>query len=364
MLKKFGSAFLAVLLLSSFRAGAISAKSFALVEGETGRLIYGQNIHTRLPMASTTKIMTGLLACESGRLDDTFTVPASAAGTEGSSMYLTAGERLTLRELTYGLLLVSGNDAANAIACCLDGSVEHFAERMNTRARELGLVDTHYMNPSGLDGSAHYTTALDLARLAAAAMKNGDFAQIVGTYKKQVPGNGAPNGRTLVNHNELLKTYDGAVGVKTGFTKKSGRCLVSCAKRNGVTLVAATLSGHDDWNDHMALLNYGFGVMKRVRLLESRPDIPVPVAGGLSAEVPCRYDSTLEVSLQSVELPRVVMHILLPPFVYAPVAEGQKVGEIVFTLSGAPIAQTDLYASSSVASEKPDRFKSFWKSIF
>jgi D-alanyl-D-alanine carboxypeptidase len=184
-------------------------------------------------MASTTKIMTGLLACESGRLDETFTVPAEALKVEGSSMGLVAGEKLTLRELTYGLLLESGNDAAGAIACLMDGSIPAFAERMNRRAGELSLTGTHFANPSGLDDAAHYTTALDLARLGAVAMKNAEFSAIVSTYTARVPYNGIQSGRLLCNHNELLNLYEGTIGIKTGYTRRSGRCLVSCAVRNG-----------------------------------------------------------------------------------------------------------------------------------
>jgi D-alanyl-D-alanine carboxypeptidase len=312
-------------MLSAVRAGAISARCYALIEGESGRLLNGQNTSAHMPMASTTKIMPGLLAFESGKLNETFTVSADAIRVEGSSMGLVAGETLTLRDITYGLLLESGNDAANVIAYILGGSIAGFAEQMNDKARALGLSNTHYENPSGLDGPEHYTSALDLARLGAIAMKNPEFATIVSTYKKQVPYNGIQNGRTLVNHNELLRMYDGTLGIKTGFTKKSGRCLVTCAKRGDVTLVAATLNGPDDWNDHIALMDYGFGALKRTRLLASKPVVTANVVGGVADTVACRYDDRLEASLTANEAPRVVMHTVLPPFVYASVEDSALV---------------------------------------
>jgi serine-type D-Ala-D-Ala carboxypeptidase (penicillin-binding protein 5/6) len=278
MLKKIISA-LAAVLITATPCEAYSARSYALVEMTTGRLITGCNINQRLPMASTTKIMTGLLACESGKFDQVFTVPDEAVSVEGSSMGLRAGEKITLRNLTYGLLLESGNDAANTIATCLGGTVPEFVNRMNKRAEELHLTNTHFVTPSGLDHPEHYTTAIDLARLGAMAMKNSEFAKIAATAKVQIPYDGNENGRTLYNHNELLETYDGAIGIKTGFTKKSGRCLVSCAQRGGVTLVAVTLHSSDDWNDHKKLLDYGFGVLKSCSLFTDCPQITAKVTG-------------------------------------------------------------------------------------
>lgn len=328
---------------------AVSAKSYALVEQSTGRMIAGQNTDSRLPMASTTKIMTGLIACESGKFDTVFTVPEEAVLVEGSSMGLKAGEKITLRDLTYGLLLESGNDAANTIAYCVSGSVPEFIKKMNAKAQELGLKNTHFVTPSGLDDKNHYTTALDLAKLGACAMRNKDFAKIVSTYKARVTYDGIKDGRVLINHNELLKTYDGAIGIKTGFTKKSGRCLVSCATRNGVTLVAATLHSPDDWNDHKELLDYGFSILKSYPLFSSCPEIDVKVTGGRENKVKCSYDRSLSASLKDGEINSVKMEIKMPKSVRAPVKAGQKIGEIVFTLNGTAVAKTDVVSKSSVA---------------
>ncbi|HHT17288.1 MAG TPA: D-alanyl-D-alanine carboxypeptidase [Papillibacter sp.] len=365
MVKRVFSFFILLTLCAGARAGAVSAKAYALVEAETGRLITGANVSERLPMASTTKIMTGLLACESGRLDEEFVVPEEPLRVEGSSMGLVPGERITLRDLVYGLMLESGNDAANTIAYLLEGSIEAFAEKMNEKAENLGLENTHFDNPSGLDGPTHYTTALDLARLGAHAMQNEDFADIVSTWEKRVPYNGIQNGRRLVNHNALLKQYEGTLGIKTGFTKKSGRCLVSCAKRNGVTLVVATLKGPDDWNDHRSLLDYGFSVLRRTRLLRAKPDIQASIVGGVKDTIRCSFDEeNLEASLSDKELPQVKTHILLRPFYYAAISKGQKLGEIVFTLDDVVLVSRPIYAAEPVEPISPSKLKGLLRSIF
>jgi len=230
-----------ILLFCSFAgvsyASDISAKHFALIEAESGDIIYERSGSDMAPMASTTKIMTAILAIEHGRLDKSVTVPKEATGIEGSSIYLKEGERLTLEELLYALMLESANDAAIVIAIEIGGSVDSFVDMMNAKAKELGLESTHFTNPHGLDDEEHYTTATDLARLAAYAMKNPVFEEITATKKRIIPllDDGS---RVLINHNKLLRLYEGTVGVKTGFTKRSGRCLVSCAERGLRTALA------------------------------------------------------------------------------------------------------------------------------
>ena len=237
---------------------AISAKSAVLIDSASGRVLYEHNAYEKLPMASTTKIMTGLLSCESGKLNKTVKASPFASGTEGSSLWLKTGEKLTLEELTYGLMLKSGNDAAVAIAEHLAGSVDAFALLMNKRAREIGAVNTNFVNPHGLDADGHYTTAYDLALIAREAMKNDTFRKIVSTKTYSIPMQGEKWDRALKNHNKLLWRYEGCNGVKTGFTKKCGRCLVSSAERDGRELICVTLNAPDDWKDHTYLLNYGF----------------------------------------------------------------------------------------------------------
>ena len=233
----------------------VSAKSAALLDGTTGEFLYGKNGDQRALIASTTKIMTGLLVCEAGDLDRTVTVPETAAGTEGSSMYLKSGETLTRRELLYGMMLHSGNDAALTLAISISGSEAAFVRQMNRRACALNLTQTHFANPHGLDSGENYSTALDLARLAQAALQNEQFRAVVSTKTITCAG------RTLTNHNKLLWRYDGCIGVKTGYTRHAGRILVSAAERGGRMLIAVTISDPDDWRDHVSLLDYGFAVL-------------------------------------------------------------------------------------------------------
>lgn len=257
MLKNITYLLVSVLLIP-ISAGAISAKSAILIDSDSGRVLYEHNSYEKLPMASTTKIMTGLLACESGELNESVKVSTFASGTEGSSLWLKIGEKQTLENLTYGLMLKSGNDAAVAIAEYLGGSIDAFALLMNKKAREIGAVNTNFENPHGLDSDGHYTTAYDLALIARDAMKNEKFSEIVSTKTYSIPMQGEKWNRALKNHNKLLWNYEGCNGVKTGFTKKCGRCLVSSAERNGRELICVTLNAPDDWKDHIYLLNYGF----------------------------------------------------------------------------------------------------------
>ena len=242
----------------SVNANAISAQSAVLLDANSGRVLFEKNSKQQLPMASTTKIMTGLLACESGKLDKTVKASPFASGTEGSSLWLKIGEKQTLENLTYGLMLKSGNDAAVAIAEYLGGSIDAFALLMNKRAREIGAKNTNFVNPHGLDADGHYTTAYDLALIAREAMKNKKFREIVSTKTYSIPMEGEKWDRALKNHNKLLWRYEGCNGVKTGYTKRCGRCLVSYAKRGDEELICVTLNAPDDWNDHTNLLNYGF----------------------------------------------------------------------------------------------------------
>lgn len=252
----------AVFLAAAPRAGAVAtqppsmqARSAALLDAQTGEVLYEKNGAQRALIASTTKIMTGLLVCEAGGLDRSVRVPALAAGLEGSSMGLQSGEMLSRRALLYGLLLHSGNDAALTLAIAVSGSQAAFVRRMNRRAQALGLADTRFANPHGLDSGENYSTALDLARLTREALKNPDFSAVVATKRICCAG------RTLVNHNKLLWRYDGCIGVKTGYTRHAGRILVSAAQRGGRTLIAVTLADPDDWNDHIALLDFGFATL-------------------------------------------------------------------------------------------------------
>ena len=259
------------------QADAVPAEAAYLIEAHSGRVLTEQNANAHLPMASTTKIMTALLAIESGRLSETVAVPRAAVGTEGSSMYLKEGETLPLLDLVYGLMLTSGNDAAVAIACVLDGDVSAFAARMNARAAELNLNDTHFTNPNGLSDPDHYTSARDLCMLAAAAMQNETFAAVVRTTYRTTEGS-IPH--RLKNKNRLLWEYEGGVGVKTGYTKAAGKCLVFAAERGGMLLVGAVLNCPDMWNAAKSMLNAGFQAYRAKLFLDERTAFWLPVKNG------------------------------------------------------------------------------------
>ena len=242
------------------------AQSCALVDANSGQLLFSKNENERLPMASTTKIMTAIVAIENKSLDDAVLIPKEAQNVEGSSIYLVAGEVLSLGELLYGLMLESGNDAAIAIAIHTAGSVENFCNMMNEKAKELGLCNTNFENPHGLSSENHYTTAHELAKLAAYAMKNETFRKIVATEKYIIPAREKCKERYFFNHNRLLRSLDICDGVKTGYTLSSGRCLVTSCTVEGGSFVAVTLNDRDDWNDHKEMLTFAASNFESVKI--------------------------------------------------------------------------------------------------
>jgi len=331
---------------------SVSAEAAVLMAD--GKIIWSKNADERLPMASTTKIMTALVAIESGDIGREVRVDRAACGVEGSSVYLTAGEVLTLEELLYALMLESANDAAAAIACEVGGSVEDFAALMNGTAERLELADTHFMNPHGLDDPDHYTTAGDLAKLTDYALKNDTFAEIVSTYKKTIPLRGDEGVRMLLNHNRLLKQYDDVIGVKTGFTKRSGRCLVSAAERDGLTVVAVTLNAPDDWTDHRTMQDYAFSLYeKRTLASENRYHVTIACPTAPEGKLTLTNRDALTLCLpRNAEITRTVE---APHFVFPPVAEGEILGRVVFACDGQEIGSVPLYASHAVAEPEDTR---------
>jgi D-alanyl-D-alanine carboxypeptidase/D-alanyl-D-alanine carboxypeptidase (penicillin-binding protein 5/6) len=318
-------------------------------------------------MASTTKIMTALITLEQAAEDDkVVTITKQMTAVEGSSMGLQPGEQLRLSSLAAGMLSVSGNDAANSAAIAIDGSAEKFSERMNQRARELDMDHTHFVTPSGLDDDAHYSTAADMAKLTCAAMKNSAFQKIVSQKSIQVEFMNPQIKRMYANHNRLLSFYQGCIGVKTGFTKKAGRCLVSAAERDGVRVVAVTLNAPDDWNDHQKLLDEGFEKLQAVTFDDRSFTAEVPSATGETAiEVQGQLGDTVVLPKDSYP----ERTVELPQFLYAPIEKGQCVGRIVYRLNGQIISQTPILADSDVPAEKSkqsifDRIKQFWMSCF
>ncbi len=333
-----------LILLFAFlcgNAGAVSAQSAVVMDGDTGSILYERNGEEVLPMASTTKIMTCLIALEEGDIDRPVKIKREYTLAEGSSMYLKEQEVLPLRDILYGLMLASGNDAALAVAgeC---GGLDVFVKKMNDKAKTLGLKNTQFENPSGLDGEGHHTTAKELARLAAYALKNDTFAEIVGT-KEYTNGT-----RTLRNHNKLLWRYDGAIGVKTGFTKKCGRCLVSAAKRNGRMVVAVTLNDGNDWNDHMELLDEAFASYKEHTMHTAGTTVrEIEIIGGTKPEVAVKTAKDGTLSCTDAEMEGMKTRICGKKMVYAPVAAGEIYGTIEYMVGDTVLCEDVLVFSEA-----------------
>ncbi len=322
----------------------ISAKSAVVMCVETGEVLFAKNEHQRRSMASTTKIMTTLLALEQYTPGRQITVTESMIKVEGTSMGLLPGDTVTMQGLAYGMMLPSGNDAANVVAITLGGNVKDFAQMMNARAKQIGMDNTNFVTPSGLDDEEHYSTAYDMALLGCEAIKNPLFKKICSTQKASVYYGNPPYKRTLSNHNRLLKSYEGAIGMKTGFTKKSGRCLVSCAERDGVTLVAVTLSAPDDWQDHKKMLDYGFSKVEYAKADFDENQVFVPVVGGTADSVGIECEG-FTVFGKSNDVKHI---LLLEKFLYAPVLKGDVVGKIIFKNGNEELGVVPLVAKEDV----------------
>ena len=323
------------------RVSALSAEKAMLLDAATGRVLYEKHADERSLIASTTKIMTALVVCQHCNVLDRVRIPAEAVGIEGSSMYLKEGEVLTVQELLYGLMLRSGNDAAVALAIYCGGTVEGFAELMNDKARELGLKDTHFVNPNGLDAPDHYSTARDLAVLAAYAMTDPIFARTVGA-KTITLGD-----RVLTNHNKLLWQLEGAEGVKTGYTKAAGRVLVSSASRGGRRLICVTINDPDDWLDHKALMEQGFADYEVQELVREGEVLGYRyILGGDGTHVPLIAAKSFSYAMAAGEECEI---ILSPqPFSYGPVQGGAEEGSAYVVLSGRIVGQIPLVWGSSM----------------
>ena len=314
---------------------AVSAEAAILMDADSGRILYEKDAHSKRLIASTTKLMTALVALESTpHLDKSITVKPEYQA-EGSSMYLKVGEELTLEELLYGLLLASGNDAALAIAGGCAGEVETFVSWMNEWAADLGMADSHFANPNGLDDEEHYSTAYDMALLAQAVLKNEILRKMVSTRSITVAG------RSLTNHNKLLWRYEGCIGMKTGYTEAAGRTLVSCAVRNGQTLICVTLKDRNDWEDHAALFDYGFRNWSAHPLARRGKEFrALPVTGSLIPQVKVETAADVIYPLGLTE--RVRAKVTLPASVEAPVQKGTIAGKLTFLLEETVIGETYL----------------------
>ena len=326
------------------------------MDAGTGTVLAERNADTQMLVASTTKILTAALVIEGiADLDEIVTVMPEAVGIEGSSMYLRAGEELTVRDLLYGLMLASGNDAAVALAYHAAGGIPEFAELMNEKAAELGMDHSHFSNPHGLDAEDHYSTARDMAILTAWAMGMEDFVEIASTRQKSVAG------RSLANHNKLLWRYPGALGVKTGYTKASGRSLVSAAERDGTLLICVTLSAPDDWDDHAALYDWGFAHFKYHAPITAGEQIAVlSVISGMADQVSVIAEMGLSLLVSPEDV--VTMDVHVPRFVYAGVQAGEPVGQVLVQVNGEMVLDTRLLFAETVDVDEANRL-GFWEQL-
>ena len=347
---------LAAVLFLPIEAQAVSAQRAYVLDAVSGRVLYEKNATERSLIASTTKIMTALIVCEQCNVLDRMRIPKEAVGIEGSSMYLREGEVLTLQELLYGLMLSSGNDAAVALAIYCGGTVEGFAELMNDKARILGLNGTHFENPNGLDSPGHYSTARDLAVLAAYAMENPIFAKTVSAKSLKI------GERYLTNHNKLLWRVEGADGVKTGFTKAAGRILVSSAVRDGRRIVAVTMDDPDDWDDHAALLEEGFSryIVQRVVTAGEYVDT-LEVVGGENHKVEVLAAEDFDYALAPDEHPQLALPG--PGFVYAPAVEGAEAGFAYILIEGKAVGKVPVVYGETIEQTKEEE-RSFLQKLF
>ncbi len=355
LLLRAAAALLAAVLFYPCQATAVSAEKCILLDACSGRILYADRIDERSLIASTTKIMTALIVCQQCNVLDSMRIPAQAVGLEGSSMYLQEGEVLTLQELLYGLMLSSGNDAAMALAIYCGGTVEGFAQLMNDKARMLGLKNTHFVNPHGLDAPDHYSTARDLALLAAYAMEDPVFAKTVSAKSVRI------GEHFLTNHNKLLWQVNGADGVKTGYTRAAGRILVSSATRQGRRLICVTINDRNDWADHKQLLEQGFQRYQLQQLVQKGQHIAyLPVLGGTEDQVELIAGQDFSYALADDEQPK--LRLEPKAFAYAPVVAGAQAGYVYICLEDKTIGKIPVIFAGTVEQKPPEK-KRFLKRL-
>jgi D-alanyl-D-alanine carboxypeptidase (penicillin-binding protein 5/6) len=337
----------------------ITAKAAILIDAASGRVLFEKNAHERLPQASTTKITTALLALENADFSKQVQVPADFVNPGESSIYLEPGEVHSMETLLYALLLKSANDAADVIAIEIGGSIEQFAEMMNKRVKAMGLKNTNYVNPHGLYDERHYTSAYDLAMIAREGLKHEKFREIVATSRYDIPWEGNEYDRVAFNTNRLLKIYEGADGIKTGYTRQAGSCLVGSATRNGMQLIAVTLNCNGMYQEISALLDYGFtNYQKKTILKDDQSAGEIPVMGGILKSVHAVAKEPLAVALLPKEKDIMEQNIYLPEEIKAPIKKGQRLGVAVIKIDESTFFTTELVAAQKV--EKSSFFAYLW----
>lgn len=349
-IKRYTIVYLIIILLSSTIIYGeelnLSGESYILIDGNSGRVLYQKDAHKKMPMASTTKIMTALIALENAKLDDKITIKNEYVGVEGSSIYLREGEIITLKDMLYGLILRSGNDSAVAIASYIGNSVEEFASLMNKKAKSIGALNTNFINPHGLHDDLHYSTAYDMALITKSAFEYEEFKNIVKS-KSYVADRKKDN--YYYNKNKTLWEYNGGNGVKTGYTMRSGRCLVSSANRNGMQLIAVSLNARDWFNDNYKLLDYGFNNYKSYLIYDSGQFLKrVNIINGDREYVNLVAEKSLVYSLKEGERENVKVSLETSDNLQAPIEKGDKMGYICTYLNGKLIDKSNLIANSSI----------------
>jgi len=336
----------------------VNAAGYIVADAETGTVLFGKNADVQAAPADLVKVMTAVLAIESGKLDTEITVKnlPDLSGVNATTIHLVKGERYAMRSLVEVMLVSSANDAAYVVAEGVSGSVDKFVTLMNNKAKDLGMTNTVFKNPHGQDAEGQLSTASDLAKLAAYAMQNPIFVKTVSTKTVNI------GQRNLRNHNKLLWRLEGADGVKTGFTKAAGRILVSSCKRQGRRLIAVTMNDRNDWNDHQQLIENGFADYS-VRQIVVKGDClgTIPVISGEQGEVQLLAMTDFSYSLTADEEPQIVL--TQPGFIYAPVVQGQDAGYAYVCLNGKAVGKVPLVYGQSVETEEIEK-PSLWERLF
>ncbi len=338
----------------------VSGSASIVICADTNQVLYGENYHKKMAIASTTKIMTAIIALEHGNTTDTVTISENAARQEGSSVYLKPQDKVSLTDLLYALMLNSGNDAAMAIAEHIAKTPDDFAVLMNEKATELGCRDTNFKNPSGLPDDDHYSTAYDMALIMSYAMKNDEFAKIVATKEYQIETGEAVT--YLRNHNKLLWQYPACIGGKTGFTKTAGRCFVSCAKKDGVTLVAVTLDAPDDWNDHKNLLDFGFEKAEMTSVLEQNEILCTRKIRGTRLNILAGED--IFIPLKNGRKHRITLKVNLDETINSEINYGTHLGTGEIYVGDFLSGTVDLISGQSILGAKENAFSDTFGSVF
>ena len=364
-MKRIVSAVLSVLFVFSYSISVsseekaeinVSAEAYVLYCADDGQIISSKNENKKMKPASTTKIMTSLLALEEASSQNKKVKFTEKMIAEGSSMYLKVGDIVTLKDLASGMMMASGNDAANAAALTISGSTEKFADKMNNRASQIGMKNTHFVTPSGLDDANHYSTAVDMALLMSYALENEDFAKLTSQKSATVEFIEPSSKKTTYsNHNRLLSLYEYCIGGKTGYTMSAGRCLVSAAKKDGLTLICVTLNDRNDWNDHISLYNYGFEKYSCYTSDDISFFADVPCVGGDNDSVTVTGEKPVSIVVSSEDKDKIERKVYLDSFLYSPIKQGDNVGRIEYILNGKIIEENNLVAVDSVNSKKENK---------